>query len=195
MAASGRRRALAQYKYLGATGGGSLLSDPPAGEDLLPAMLYPPPHPSGHADFGWGVRKTAAIVIPSLSGDWRLRADSGLCISINIILSPGRESFFSDPPARKDLLPVTCHPPPPDSEAAWGRGVAIFRAKRGLYLVINICPVFTGAHSSLNRRPEWIFTFTGQVYLCFPFISLFVYFPVYLSPLPCCGKTGKGEWD
>jgi hypothetical protein len=41
------------YKYFGATGGGSLLSDPPAGKDLLLAMLYPP-HLSGHADFGRG---------------------------------------------------------------------------------------------------------------------------------------------
>jgi hypothetical protein len=130
-------------------------------------LCPPPPHLSGHTDFG-GVRETAAIVIPSLSRDWRLRADSGLCIGINILLPPGRESFFSGPPARRDLLPDTCHPPPPNSESCLGAGVAIFRAECRLCLAINICPVFAGAHSSLNRRLEWIFTFTGQVYLCFP---------------------------
>jgi hypothetical protein len=36
-----------------------------------------------------GGEKTAAIVIPSLSGDWRLQADSGLYFSINILLLPG----------------------------------------------------------------------------------------------------------
>jgi hypothetical protein len=146
-------------------------------------MLYPPPHLSGHADFGWGVRKTAAIVIPSLSRDWRLRADSGLCISINILLPPGRESFFSDPPARKDLLPVTCHPPPPDSEAAWGRGVAIFRAKRGLYLVINICPVFY--RSSLLSKPSTrmdLYFYWSGVFM-FPLYFLVRLFPcLFIAP-------------
>jgi hypothetical protein len=106
-------------------------------------------------------------------------------------IAAGRESFFSGPPAREDLLPVTCQPPPPGSEAAWGRGVAIFRANRGLLLAINICPVFAGAHSSLNCRPEWIFAFTGQVcYVSLYFLD--VYFPVYLSPLPAVVKQGRG---
>jgi hypothetical protein len=73
-----------------------------------------------------------------------------------------------------------------------GPEVAIFRANRGPFLAINICLVFAGAHSSLNHRPDWIFTFAGQVcYVSLYFLD--VYFPVYLSPLPCCSKTGKGE--
>ncbi len=148
-------------------------------------MLHPPPLPSGHADFGWGVRRYCRHCCPFFERELAASGRQRALYQYKYFMPPGRESFFSDPPARKDL--VTCHPPPPDSEAAWGRGAAMFRANCGLYLVINIYPVFTGAHSSLNRRPEWIFTFTGQVYLCFPFITLFVYFPVYLSPLPCCG--------
>jgi hypothetical protein len=104
-----------------------------------------------------------------------------------------RESFFSSPPAREDLLLVTCHPPPPDSEAAWGARAAIFRAERGLFLAINICPVIEGAHSSLNRRPERISSFTSLVYLCFPFNSLFVYSLFVYRPFPASVKLRRGR--
>jgi hypothetical protein len=60
LAASGRQRALAQYKYFGTAGGGSLLSGPPAGEDLLLAMLRPPPSRRNMPTSGGG--ETAATV-------------------------------------------------------------------------------------------------------------------------------------
>ncbi len=114
-------------------------------------MLYPsPPLPSGHADFGRGGKK---VLPPLLSLLWRELAASGrqrALYQYKYFVSLGRESFFSDPPDRKDL--ATRHPPlPPDYGAAWGRGAAMFRANCGLYLIINICSVY---RSSLLSRPS-----------------------------------------
>ncbi len=120
--------------------------------------------------------------------DRRHRADSGLRLSINILLPLGEvHSTLARRPERTSSR-LHAISPPPDSEAAWGRGAAIFQARRRLFLAINIYSVIEGAHSSLDRWPERISSFTGRAYLCFPF-----YFPVRLSHPSLLLRIREGE--
>ncbi len=104
---------------------------PPPGYALPPAPLV------GTCRLWAGVRKTAAIVIPSLSGDWRLRADSGLCISINILLLPGENHStlarrLGRTSCRFHAIPL---PPPPILKVPGGEGSLYFEPNAGSYLL------------------------------------------------------------
>ncbi len=124
------------YKYLGAAEGDSLLSDPPAGEDLFPAMLYPPPsHPSGHANLGWGVRRNCRHCYPFFERELAASGRRRALYQYKYFIPLGRESFFSDPPARKDLLPGYMPSPPPILKLPGGEGLLYFEPSAGSILL------------------------------------------------------------